>query len=150
MELLLQNSALSWLCLVALFAFCELFFMRYRMIWLSVGATVGLITSLCCGDLWLQIVLAVSVSAALLWFSRSWVKQVRCDDVLQEMNSEQKENEGDLQGFSNLQFDGLTRNFTPKSDFSTIVPSQPENTEESDTEMPRSISLFEFQTGDFT
>lgn len=137
MELLLQNSSLSWLCLVALFAFSELFFMRYRMIWLSVGATAGLITSLCSGHLWLQITIAVLTSASLLWFSRSWVKQVRCDDMIHEIISEERNDED----IGKIQKSSISPVFTPENDPSIIVLSQPERTAEFDTE---TISLLEF------
>lgn len=140
MELLLQNSSLSWLCLVALFAFSELFFMRYRMIWLSVGATAGLITSLCSGDLWLQVTIAVIVSAALLWFSRSWVKLVRCDDVIQEMISEEREDKT----IEDFQKSSISPIFTAENDPSIIVLPQPEDPEEFDVETSCPIPLFEF------
>lgn len=140
MELLLQNSSLSWLCLVALFAFSELFFMRYRMIWLSVGATAGLITSLCFGDLWLQVTIAVFVSVSLLWFSRSWVKQVRCDDMIHEIVSEEREGET----IEDFQKSSISPIFTPENDPSIIVLPQPENPDEFDVEASCPISLFEF------
>ncbi len=140
MELLLQNSSLSWLCLVALFAFSELFFLRYRMIWFSVGATAGLITSLCSGDLWLQVTIAVIVSAVLLWFSRSWVKQVRCDDVIHEIISEEREDEtvGEFEKSS------INPIFMQENAASVIVLPQPKKPAEFGIEALNSNSLFEF------
>ena len=59
MEQMMSNFPLTWLCLVALFAFIELFFLYYRVIWFSVGATAGLLVSLCSGPFWFQITVAV-------------------------------------------------------------------------------------------
>lgn len=69
--------------------------LRYWAIWLSVGATVGLVVSLLHGAVWLQITVAILVSAGLLWFSRSWAKQVRCEDLMTEMIPENTENAED-------------------------------------------------------
>ncbi len=93
MELLIANPALSWLCLVALFAFAELFFLQYRFLWFSVGCTAGLATALCSGPLWLQIVISAVSTGALMWFTRSWVKQVRCDDAIHEFVPEESARE---------------------------------------------------------
>ena len=142
MESLLQNTALSWLCLVALFAFVELFFLRYRMIWLSVGCTVGLITALCSGALWLQIMLAVFVSVVLLWFSRSWVKQVRCDDAIHEILSEEQEEGGVTTDVSHSS--GITPVFMPENDTSILVLPQSEKQTEVDDEASFMPSLFNF------
>lgn len=91
MELLTENTSLFWLCLVALFAFTELFFLHYRVIWFSVGATGGLLVSFFCEFFWIQISVAVVVSVLLLWFSRNWVRQVRCDDAMLEIMTESME-----------------------------------------------------------
>lgn len=91
MAQMISNFSLTWLCLIALFAFIELFFLYYRVIWFSVGATAGLLVSLFSGPFWLQLSAAVTVAGLLLWFSRGWVKQVRCEDALQEICAEEKE-----------------------------------------------------------
>ena len=110
------------------------------MIWLSIGATAGLITSLCSGDLWLQISISVMVSASLLWFSRSWVKQVRCDDMIHEILSDEREDET----IENLNENRISPIFTPENDSSIIVLPQPEKKAEFDTEASFLPSLFKF------
>lgn len=85
MKFLLENASLSWLCLVAFFSFLELFFGRYLFLWMSVGATVGLIVSIFSGPYWLQIVLAITISAGLMWFCRNWIRSVRCEDAIGEI-----------------------------------------------------------------
>lgn len=88
MELLISNISLSWLCLTALFAFVELFFLRYRVVWISVGSTVGLLLSLMGFPLWLQISVFFLSTVSFLWFSRNWVRQVRCNDVMFELSQD--------------------------------------------------------------
>ncbi len=90
MDFLTQNQPLIWLCVVVLFSFLELFLLTYRVLWFSVGSTVGLIVSLLSGPVWLQIVLFVLVSVGLLLLSNPWVKQVRCEDVLFEFVSDEE------------------------------------------------------------
>ena len=85
MGFLTENAALSWLCLVVLLSFLELFFCRYRLLWVSVGCAGGLFVSLFRGPYWVQVGVAVVLSAGLLWFTRNWVRQVRCEDALHEI-----------------------------------------------------------------
>lgn len=120
MELLIANSSLSWLCLVALFAFGELFFLRYVLVWFSVGCTAGLLVSLCSGPLWLQISLAVTVCFGLLWFSRPWVKEVRCSDAIFEIIPEGAEYKTDT-----VRFDGNAEIFTENTaEAVTVSPKE--------------------------
>lgn len=95
MDFLGENVSLAWLCVIALFSFLELFLMRYWAVWLSVGGTIGLSVSLLGGPAWLQISLAVLVSFGLLWFCRSWAKQVRCEDLMSEISPEKTEKRED-------------------------------------------------------
>lgn len=86
MESFLRNTSLFWLCLTALFAFLELFFLRYRLIWFSVGGTGGLFCSLFGTPFWVQIAVFVLLGGSLLWFCRNWVRHVRCEDALTDMD----------------------------------------------------------------
>ena len=88
MELLTENLPLSWLCIVALFSFAELFFLSYRILWLSVGGDVGLLFALLGVPLWGQIFAFAIVSISLLWLSRSWARSARCESALQEIDVE--------------------------------------------------------------
>ncbi len=120
MELLIANSSLSWLCLVALFAFCELFLLRYVLVWFSVGCTAGLLVSLCSGPLWLQISLAVTVCFGLLWISRPWVKEVRCNDAIFEIIPERAEHNADT-----IRLDGTAEIFTENTaETVTVSPTE--------------------------
>lgn len=89
MEVLTSNASLVWLCLIALFAFAELFFLRYRVVWFSVGAVGGLLCSLFYAPFWLQGVIFIFLSVALLWFCRNWARQVRCEDAMMEIKEEE-------------------------------------------------------------
>lgn len=88
MELLTENLPLSWLCIVALFSFAELFFLNYRILWLSVGGDVGLLLALLGVPFWGQILAFVIASIALLLLSRRLVRSVRCENALQEIDME--------------------------------------------------------------
>ena len=87
-SVLLENSSLAWLCLVALFAFAELFYLRYVALWGSLGSTVALILSVCCAPWWLQICSALISAIGLYLVSREWVRGVRCDDAMSQIKSE--------------------------------------------------------------
>ena len=98
MEVFTGDLSLMWLCLTVLFAVGETFFYRYRLIWLSVGCTGGLICTLLSAPLWVQITVAAVVSAALLFFTRNWVRRVRCEDAMVEISPEgNEENEKDFE-----------------------------------------------------
>lgn len=85
MESFSQNASLFWLCVTALFAFLELFFLRYRLLWFSVGGTGGLLCSLFSMPLWVQISVFSLLSGGFLWLCRNWVRRARCEDVLTEI-----------------------------------------------------------------
>ena len=65
-----------WLGLAIVFAIVEAATMGLTSIWFAVGAIGALICALCGGPLWLQIVLFLALSAAALYFTRSFAKDL--------------------------------------------------------------------------
>lgn len=66
---------LIWLALVILFVIIELFSLGLTSVWFAAGALASALTALAGGPLWLQVVIFIVVSAALLATTRSFAKR---------------------------------------------------------------------------
>ena len=68
-------EAIIWLVALIVFLIAEASTVTMVSLWFAVGSLVAMITALLGGPIWLQIVLCLVVSAALLACLRPWVKK---------------------------------------------------------------------------
>ena len=67
--------AVSWFCLMVVFLAMESSTVSLVSIWFAAGSLVAMVTAVCGGQLWLQILLFVLVSVVLLASLRSVVRK---------------------------------------------------------------------------
>ena len=72
----METEMIVWLILLVVFGAIEAATAQLTCIWFALGALVSLIVSLVGGALWLQVVLFIVVSLAVLIFLRPIVKKV--------------------------------------------------------------------------
>lgn len=79
--------ALMWLALVILFAVIELVTLGLTSIWFAAGAFVAGVVAMLGGELWLQVVIFIVVSAVLLACTRRFAKKY-LDSRIEKTNVE--------------------------------------------------------------
>lgn len=72
---MIDPEILMWLVLMIVFVIAELISVGLTSIWFAAGALVALIAAIAGGQLWLQVVLFVVISIALLAATRPWARK---------------------------------------------------------------------------